>query len=92
MPHRLHTEIEINAPAEIVWEVLIDLDRYAEWSPFIVKSAGTPAVGQRLTNRLQPPGGRAMTFRPTVTELDERRSFEWLGRLGLPECSTVSPP
>lgn len=84
MPHRLHTEIEINAPAEIVWEVLIDLDRYAEWNPFIVKSAGTPAVGQRLTNRLQPPGGRAMTFRPTVTELDERRSFEWLGRLGLP--------
>lgn len=84
MHHTLHTEIEIDAPAAVVWDVLIDLDRYADWNPFIIEAAGLPAVGQRLTNRMQPPGGRAMTFRPTVTEVTEARSFEWLGRLGLP--------
>jgi hypothetical protein len=41
-------------------------------------------VGERLTNRLQPPGGKAMTFRPTVTAVEPNRTFEWLGRLGLP--------
>lgn len=84
MEHRLHTEIDIAAPAAVVWDVLIDLDRYRDWNPFIVESTGTPAVGQRLTNRLHPPGSKAVTFRPTVTDVEERRSFEWLGRLWLP--------
>ena len=39
---------------------------------------------ERLTNRLDPPGGKAMTFRPTVTEVREGEVFEWLGRLGVP--------
>lgn len=84
MSHHLHTEIEIDAPTDIVWDVLLDLDHYPEWNPFIVEADGTAAVGERLTNRLQPPGGKAMTFRPTVTEVTSKRSFEWLGRLGLP--------
>lgn len=37
-----------------------------------------------MTNRLRPLGGRAATFRPIVTEVEEERSFEWLGRLLLP--------
>ena len=84
MRHELHTEITIDAPTRVVWEVLVDLDRYAEWNPFVVRSSGTVAVGERLVNRLQPPGGRAMTFRPTVTQVETGRAFEWLGRLGLP--------
>lgn len=84
MHHRLHTEIDIEAPVDVVWEMLVDLDRYDEWNPFIVEATGRPEVGQRLVNRLQPPGGRAMTFKPTVTEVESGRVFEWLGRLGLP--------
>ena len=84
MAHQLHTEIEIEAPTEVVWDVLTDLEQYADWNPFIVEAAGSATVGERLTNRLQPPGGKAMTFRPTVTEVEKHRSFEWLGRLGLP--------
>lgn len=84
MRHELHTEITIDAPPEAVWEVLTDLERYADWNPFIVASEGRVAVGERLVNRMQPPGGRAMTFKPTVTEVEPGRTFEWLGRLGLP--------
>ena len=84
MRHALHTEIDIDASPEIVWAVLTDLDRYHEWNPFVVASSGTVAVGERLTNRMQPPGGRAITFRPTVTDVEEYRVFEWLGRLGVP--------
>jgi len=83
MRHHVQTDIEIDAPPETVWAVLTDLDSYSDWNPFVVSSRGTPAVGERLTNRLQPPGGRAMTFRPTVTAVENARVFEWLGRLGL---------
>jgi len=84
MQHQLHTEVDIHAAPDVVWDVITDLDRYAEWNPFIVEAAGTPAVGEQLTNRLQPPGGRAATFRPKVTEFETGETFEWLGRFGLP--------
>lgn len=82
--HQLTTEIEIEAPTDVVWEILTDLPAYADWNPLVVESAGEVAVGQRLVNRLQAPGGRVMTFKPTVTEVATGRVFEWLGRLLLP--------
>lgn len=84
MRHHLHTEIDIDAPAEEVWAILVDLEHYPQWNPFIVEARGQVAVGQRLVNRLQPPGGRAITFRPRITEVEPGRALEWLGRLGLP--------
>lgn len=84
MHHELRTEIEIAAPVDAVWEALIDLPTYADWNPFIVSANGRAEVGERLTNRMQPPGGRAITFKPTVTVVEPLVTFEWLGRLGLP--------
>jgi len=84
MHHRLHTEIEIAAPIDAVWETLTDLAAYRDWNPFVVSADGRAEVGERLTNRLQPPGGKAMTFKPTVTVVEPTVAFEWLGRLGLP--------
>ena len=34
---------------------------------------GSVTAGERLVNRLEPPGGKAMTFKPTVTEVDDQR-------------------
>jgi hypothetical protein len=84
MQHQLDTNIDIDAPPSTVWEILSDLNGYAEWNPFIVSSSGDVAVGEKLKNRMQPPGGKAMTFKPTVTEVDAGHGFEWLGRLGVP--------
>lgn len=84
MQYLLNTEIEIAAPPDQVWQHLISMADYGEWNPFIVSVTGTPELGQRLTVRLQPPGGRGATVRPTVTELSPGRVLEWFGRLGLP--------
>lgn len=84
MRHRLSTRITIDAPTDVVWEVLTDLDGYADWNPFIIESSGRATLGERLTNRLRPPGGKARTFRPVVTEVRNGEVFEWLGRLGMP--------
>src|SRR5438067_346172 len=84
MKKHLHTEIEIDAAADRVWDVLTDFASYPEWNPFIVAAAGRPATGERLTLRMQPPGGRAMTFRPVVREAQPCRRLRWLGRFLLP--------
>src|SRR4051794_24244532 len=84
MTKRLHTEITIAATAAQVWQVLTDFDAYPAWNPFITSARGRAAVGERLTLRMQPEGGRAMTFQPTVRECVPGRRLRWLGRWVLP--------
>lgn len=84
MRHELHTQVEIAAPPRVVWKVLTDLEAYPLWNPFITEARGDIAVGARLTNRLQPPGGKAMTFRPVITAAEPAHTLEWLGRFGVP--------
>ncbi|MGI9577536.1 MAG: SRPBCC family protein [Microthrixaceae bacterium] len=84
MKHELVTEIEIEAKPQQVWSELVDLEAWSEWNPFIIESSGVAEVGAKLINRMQVPETRAMTFKPTVTEVREAHSFEWLGHLGIP--------
>jgi hypothetical protein len=80
----LQTSIEIDATPERVWEVLTDFDSYPDWNPFIRSARGKAEPGAKLENRLEPPGGRAMTFKPTVLVAEPARELRWLGRLFLP--------
>jgi hypothetical protein len=80
----IRTEIEIAAPAEVVWAVLTETAAYPEWNPFLPSIEGPLRVGARLRVRFQPPGGRAMTMRPRLLVVDAPHELRWLGRLGLP--------
>jgi len=51
----LHSEIEINASAERVWDILTDFASYPQWNPFIRSISGELEVGERLEVRLEPP-------------------------------------
>ena len=84
MRHEIRSEIEIEAPPDAVWAQLSDLGNYEEWNPFITRAAGSVAIGQRLSLRMHPPDGRAMTFRPRVTAASAGKVLEWLGHLGVP--------
>ena len=80
----LRTEIDINASGERVWRVLTDFGAYGEWNPFITSISGEVRRGARLKVRVQPSGGRGMTFRPTVLAADRNRELRWVGRLLFP--------
>jgi hypothetical protein len=80
----LDTSIEIDAPPERVWSVLTDFDSFPDWNPFIRSARGEVEPGAKLEIRLEPPGGRAMTFKPTVLVAEPGRELRWLGRLLLP--------
>ncbi|MGY1695186.1 SRPBCC family protein [Geodermatophilus sp. SYSU D00814] len=84
MSRRLTSEIDVDAPPERVWQVLTAFSSYADWNPFIVRAEGEARTGARLTLRMQPVGGRAMTLRPTVLEAVAGQRLRWLGRLGVP--------
>ncbi len=80
----LRREIEIDAPPERVWAVVTDFAAYPEWNPFIRRVSGELREGARLEVRIEPPGARATTFKPTVRAVEANRELRWLGRLLLP--------
>lgn len=82
--HDIKTEIEIAAPPERVWSILLDFPAHPEWNPFVRSITGNPKPGERLVVFIQPQGGRGMTFRPTVLVAAANREFRWLGRFILP--------
>jgi hypothetical protein len=80
----IHTEIEINAPAEKVWRVLTDFAAYPEWNPFVRRLDGEVSVGARLQVYIQSAGGKGMSFRPTVLDAEPNKELRWLGHLWFP--------
>jgi hypothetical protein len=83
MSKHFASEIDIAASPAQVWRVLIDLPGYQEWNPFIVRAEGRAEVGHRLSLRMQPAVGRAVTLRPKVLESRAGSRLRWLGRLGV---------
>jgi len=81
---RITTSTDIAASPTAVWAVLIDFAAYPEWNPFIRRLQGAPIVGTRLEVTVQPPGKRAMTFKPTVLAAEPGRELRWVGRVLLP--------
>jgi hypothetical protein len=84
MAKQLHTEVEIEATPERVWEVLTDFAAYQDWNPFIVQAAGQAAPGARLELHMRLSGRRPTTIRPEVLEAEPARRLRWLGRVLVP--------
>lgn len=79
MSYTIRTHIEIDAPTERIWEILVDLDRYHEWNPFITNAKGRIAPGATFHVRPRTDGGKPLDFVPQVTKYREYREFTWTG-------------
>src|SRR5688572_11399033 len=90
MSFELRTEIDIDAAPARVWSILTDLPSYSDWNPFIRSIEGEARPQGKLKARIQPSGGRAITFKPTVLAVEPTRELRWLGHLGFPGSSTAS--
>ena len=77
----IHTEIEINASPEKVWNILMDFEKYPEWNPFVKSISGNATEGGNLKVILQQPDGKPMTFKPKCLVAEPNTEFRWLGHL-----------
>ena len=78
----LSTEVEIAAPASIVWDELTDGAAYPEWNPFVKHLSGDLEVGNHLNITIQSEGTAPMDFTPEVLVADKESEFRWVGKLG----------
>ncbi|GAA4658981.1 SRPBCC family protein [Streptomyces youssoufiensis] len=76
----IETYVNIAAPLDVVWDVIVDFDRYGEWNPFILEARGKAEVGQELWLRMQrPKKSQQETHSPTVTVVERNRHLQWSG-------------
>ena len=80
----LHAAVEIDAPAERVWQIVIDFAHYSDWNPFIVRASGEPRVGERLDITIAAPDVKPVSFRPRVLDVEPGRLIRWKGEFKLP--------
>jgi hypothetical protein len=82
--YTVHTEIDINAPAERVWQVLIDLEKYPDWNPMIRRASGEVKKGARISVYFNPAGSKGRTFHPKLLVVEPDRELRWQGQPGFP--------
>lgn len=45
--------VDINAPASLVWDILLDMPKYGDWNPFCVECTSTLEMGAPVVMKLK---------------------------------------
>src|SRR5512144_1698492 len=81
MVREIATEIEIDATARHVWDVLADFAAYPRWNPFLLRVEGTPATGRRIRCRFELPRGFRALACATILKAEPEQELRWAGSL-----------
>jgi uncharacterized membrane protein len=72
--------VEIDAPAQLVWNVFSDVEHWPEWTASVTSLVGRDgadlAVGKRFS--IKQPGMSKLTWK--VTDIDPGTSWTWVQR------------
>ena len=80
-PKCVRAEVDIDAPIEHVWQILVDLDRYGEWNPFTPKVETTLRIGDPIHLQVRLVGER-LTQRVEWITRNEPYTLGWEMKLG----------
>lgn len=86
----LTSEIEIAAPSEVIWDVLVDFGAYVDWNPVEIQARGQAVVGGTLEHTGQLPGRKPMTFKAKIIEATPSRALAWKGKIVIPGLFDVT--
>lgn len=82
---RVHTEVDIDAPVELVWSVLTDFDNYRDWHPSIAGVAVYGPLMEHTKGSLSvrtKPGAAPSRVDMVLTEVEPGRALCWKGGVG----------
>jgi len=63
----VHTEIDIPASPDKVWQVLVDVERYPEWNPVFTVLEGKLDQGNKITYQVQESEEKSAKIAAKVT-------------------------
>ena len=74
---RVEDRIGVQAPAEVIWEIVHDIERWGEWNPTYTSVEGKVRIGEVLTATLVLPGEAPQVIRPRVLEWSPPSQLHW---------------
>ncbi len=83
MKRAVEHRIGVQAPAEIVWEVVSEFETWHQWNPLYRKAQGQMKIGTVLTLEQHLPGVPATVITPIVQDWVPYEQLHWRStRLG----------
>lgn len=78
----IKTEIDISAPAEKVWDILMDINNWQQWNPIINQASGIAAAGSKLTITMKGKEGKnGPKYMPVIINFDAPNLFQWRAKM-----------
>jgi hypothetical protein len=80
---KIEHRIGVKAPAEAIWAVLADIERWGEWNPLYPRAQGLLKIGGPLTLEVALPERKPQTIRPVILDWIPNEQIHWrLNALG----------
>lgn len=86
---KLEHRIGVQAPAEVIWESLIDVDSWAAWNPLYPRAAGKVRIGNALSLDLALPGHGVQSITPTILDWAPEDHIHWMTRSPMGLVTTI---
>lgn len=74
---RVEHRIGVQAPAETIWEILYDLERWHEWNPLYPLAHGVIRIGSQLDLTLALEGEPPQQIKPVILEWVPNDQIHW---------------
>jgi len=74
---RIEHRVGVQAPAEVIWEVISDLETWETWCTLYPKASGQIRIGSVLDMTLALPGQAPQQIKPTVLEWVPNEQLHW---------------
>jgi len=78
----ISTKININAPLDKVWNILLDTQSYVQWNPFM-EIDGNLSQHNKINLTIKLSLKKVFKFKPTIT-IAEKGHIEWKGKFLFP--------
>lgn len=75
-------KVEIQAPIDFVWSILIDLEKYSEWNPFTHRVDTTLKVGDPVNLHVRMPKRGDRIQREIVRAVEKPHTLAWGMKIG----------
>ena len=69
--------VEIDAPAELVWQVITDFPHYGEWNPFCVEASSTLVPGEPIDMLVKTSGSSPRRQREFIRSHTPETEFSY---------------
>ena len=80
MSVKIEHQTGVKAPASVVWEIVHDLEKWADWNPLYTEASGVIRIGETLKLKLALPDQAPRDLEAVVIDWTPDEAIHWRTR------------